>query len=53
MRTVNIEEAETHLSRLHEGPLDRVLPAQSTVEGVTLLTTDPLVARYPAPVRRV
>jgi hypothetical protein len=27
--------------------------AQSLVEGITLLTSDPRVAHYPAPVRRV
>jgi hypothetical protein len=29
------------------------LVAQSIVEGIMLLTTDPLVAQYPATVRRV
>jgi len=32
---------------------DRLLVAQSMVEGITLLTTDPIVAKYPAPVQRV
>ena len=41
------------LPLLHKDPFDRMLVAQSMVEGVTLLTTDPVVARYPAPVRRV
>ena len=31
----------------------RMLVAQSIVEGIMLLTVDPVVARYPAPVRRV
>ena len=30
-----------------------MLVAQSIVEGVILLTADPVVARYPAPVRKV
>jgi PIN domain nuclease of toxin-antitoxin system len=30
-----------------------MLVAQSVVEGIVLLTTDPVVAQYPAPVRRV
>jgi hypothetical protein len=30
-----------------------MLVAQSMVEGIILLTADPLVARYPAPVQRV
>ena len=41
------------LPLLHKDPFDRILIAQATVEGVTLLTADPLVAQYPGPVRRV
>lgn len=41
------------LPPLHKDPFDRILVAQSMVEGITLLTADPLVARYPGPVRRV
>lgn len=41
------------LPPLHKDPFDRLLVAQVTVEGIILLTTDPLVARYPGPVRRV
>jgi len=41
------------LPRLHRDPFDRILVAQSTVEGITLLTSDQLVAQYPGPVRRV
>jgi PIN domain nuclease of toxin-antitoxin system len=41
------------LPPLHKDPFDRILVAQSVVEGITLLTSDPLVAQYPAPVRRV
>lgn len=41
------------LPPIHKDPFDRILVAQATVEGVTLLTADPLVARYPGPVRRV
>jgi PIN domain nuclease of toxin-antitoxin system len=37
----------------HKDPFDRILVAQALVEGITLLTADPLVARYPAPVRLV
>ena len=32
---------------------DRLLVAQATVEGITLLTSDAMVARYPGPVRGV
>ncbi len=38
---------------LHKDPFDRLLIAQSIVEGITLLTADAMVARYPAPVQRV
>jgi PIN domain nuclease of toxin-antitoxin system len=41
------------LPRLHKDPFDRILVAQSVVEGITLLTADPIVARYPGPVRQV
>ncbi|HVW85291.1 MAG TPA: type II toxin-antitoxin system VapC family toxin [Bryobacteraceae bacterium] len=41
------------LPPLHKDPFDRLLVAQSMVEGITLLTTDSLVAQYPAPVRKV
>lgn len=38
---------------LHKDPFDRILIAQAVVEGITLLTTDEMIMRYPAPVRRV
>lgn len=38
------------LPPIHKDPFDRILVAQSLVEGITLLTMDPVVARYPAPV---
>jgi len=41
------------LPPIHKDPFDRLLVAQSIVEGIILLTTDPLVAQYPAPVERV
>ncbi len=41
------------LPPIHKDPFDRILVAQSTVEGITLLTADPVVARYPGSVRRV
>lgn len=37
----------------HKDPFDRILIAQATVDGITLLTTDPVVARYPGPIRDV
>jgi len=41
------------LPPIHKDPFDRLLVAQSMVEGITLLTADPLVAQYPAPVEKV
>ena len=41
------------LPSIHKDPFDRILVAQALVEGVTLLTVDPLVAQYPGPVRMV
>jgi len=41
------------LPALHKDPFDRILVAQAIVEGITLLTADPVVAQYPAPVRLV
>ena len=41
------------LPSIHKDPFDRILIAQSMVEGITLLTADPLVAQYPAPIRKV
>ena len=45
--------AVASLPPLHRDPFDRMLVAQSVVEGIVLLTSDPLVARYPAPVQLV
>ena len=41
------------LPPIHKDPFDRMLVAQAMVEGITLLTVDPLVAQYPGPVRSV
>jgi PIN domain nuclease of toxin-antitoxin system len=43
--------ATESLPQLHKDPFDRVLIAQATVEGITLLTTDTLVSQYPGPIR--
>ena len=40
------------LPALHKDPFDRILVAQAMVEGITLLTSDPMVARYPGPIRQ-
>lgn len=39
------------LPPIHRDPFDRMLVAQARVEGITLLTADSIVARYPGPVR--
>ena|SRR5437763_3687833 len=41
------------LPPIHGDPFDRILVAQATVEGITLLTSDRIVARYPGPVKKV
>ncbi|AMR81984.1 type II toxin-antitoxin system VapC family toxin [Cupriavidus nantongensis] len=41
------------LPPIHKDPFDRLLVAQATVEGLTLLTSDPLVGQYPGPIRLV
>jgi len=46
---VAVDGLPTH----HKDPFDRLLVAQAQVEGITLLTADPLVALYPGPIRRV
>lgn len=41
------------LPPIHRDPFDRLLVAQCMVEGITLLTADELVARYPGPIRKI
>jgi PIN domain nuclease of toxin-antitoxin system len=41
------------LPPIHKDPFDRVLVAQAIIEGITLLTTDSLVAQYPGPIQIV
>ena len=38
------------LPAIHKDPFDRMLVAQAKVEGITLMTTDSLIGKYPAPV---
>lgn len=47
--TVSID----NLPSIHKDPFDRLLVAQATVEGITLLTADAVVAQYPGPVQKV
>ncbi len=41
------------LPPIHKDPFDRMLIAQATVEGITLLTADAQLAKYPGPIQRV
>ncbi len=41
------------LPPIHKDPFDRILIAQAMVEGITLLTADEEIARYPGPIRKV
>jgi PIN domain nuclease of toxin-antitoxin system len=45
--------ATDSLPPIHKDPFDRILIAQATIEGIILLTVDPLVAQYPGPIRKV
>ena len=45
--------AVRNLPPIHKDPFDRILIAQATLEGITLLTTDRKVAKYPGPIRKV
>lgn len=41
------------LPPIHKDPFDRILIAQAMVEGIQLLTSNELVARYQGPIRQV
>ena len=41
------------LPPIHKDPFDRILIAQSMAEGITLLTSNPIVAQYPGSIRLV
>ena len=45
--------ASESLPPIHKDPFDRILVAQATVEGVTLLTIDSQVSQYPGPIKTV
>lgn len=45
--------AVSQLPNHHKDPFDRMLIAQAIVEGVALLTSDPVVAAYSGPIRKV
>jgi PIN domain nuclease of toxin-antitoxin system len=41
------------LPPIHKDPFDRILIAQATAEGITLVTADATVAKYPGPIQPV
>jgi PIN domain nuclease of toxin-antitoxin system len=41
------------LPQIHKDPFDRILVAQALAEGIVLLTSDPVVAKYPGSIRKV
>ena len=45
--------ATLDLPPIHKDPFDRMLVAQARVEGLALVTSDEVVARYPGDVRKV
>ncbi|MGD0444248.1 MAG: type II toxin-antitoxin system VapC family toxin [Edaphobacter sp.] len=51
--TSNQAVAIDSLPVIHRDPFDRILIIQATLEGITLLTVDRIVARYPGPIRKV
>lgn len=38
---------------IHRDPFDRLLVAQANVEGMTLITADEQIARYPGPILKI
>ena len=45
--------ATVALPKGHKDPFDRLLLAQAITEGMTLITADAVLARYPGPIRKV
>jgi PIN domain nuclease of toxin-antitoxin system len=41
------------LPPIHKDPFDRMLVAQAMIEGLTLLTADPVVGKYPGDIRLI
>ena len=50
--TITLEHAivAASLPPIHKDPFDRMLVAQARVEGLTLVTADPMLSRYDVPV---
>jgi PIN domain nuclease of toxin-antitoxin system len=49
LHAVNVDT----LPPIHKDPFDRILIAQALIEGIELVTADPIVATYPGPIRKV
>jgi PIN domain nuclease of toxin-antitoxin system len=47
--TIAHADAAARLPHLHGDPFDRMLIAQAQLEGLTIVTSDPQIARYPVP----
>lgn len=45
--------AVENLPLIHKDPFDRILIAQATVEDMTLMPSDSVVAGYPGPIRKI
>lgn len=45
--------ATSTLPPIHKDPFDRLLLAQAMTEGMTLVTADKVLSRYPGPIRSV
>lgn len=45
--------ATSALPPIHKDPFDRLLLAQALTEGMTLVTADKVLSRYPGPIRSV
>ena len=43
-------QAVRKLKAIHRDPFDRLLVAAAIVEGLTLISSDPVLSKYPAPV---
>ena len=41
------------LPDIHKDPFDRILIAQATIEGISLVTADDVVAQYPGPIVKI
>jgi PIN domain nuclease of toxin-antitoxin system len=41
------------LPLVHKDPFDRLLVAQASIEGITLMTADEQIARYPGPILKI